>query len=116
MRDLNVIDGFNCSSGPSYNDGNGHGSHVAGTIGAKSNSQGVVGVAPGVAINSVRVLNNAGSGSWASVACGIDWVTHRRLEYNNGPDDGDPGRNIVVANMSLGGSGSASCRRPMMRF
>ena len=104
--DLNVVGGYNCSSGPSYNDGNGHGSHVAGTIGARQNSAGVIGVAPGVPISSVRVLNNAGSGSWSSVACGIEWVTQRRLEYNDGLLDGDPGRNIVVANLSLGGSGS----------
>ena len=104
--DLNVVDGYNCSSGPSYNDGNGHGSHVAGTIAGRPNLLGVIGVAPGAAINSVRVLNNAGSGSWSSVACGIDWVTNRRLEYNDGAFDGDAGRNIVVANMSLGGSGA----------
>ena len=104
--DLNVVDGYNCSTGPSYNDGNGHGSHVAGTIGARPNALGVIGVAPGVAINSVRVLNNAGSGSWSSVICGIDWVTDRRLEYDENDADNDPGRNILVANMSLGGSGS----------
>jgi subtilisin len=73
--DLNIAGGFNCSTGKSYADGNGHGTHVAGTIGARNNSAGVVGVSPGVPIYSVRVLNNAGSGSWSSVACGIDWVT-----------------------------------------
>ena len=103
--DLNVVDGVNCSTGRSYSDGNGHGSHVAGTIAARPNAQGVIGVAPGVAINSVRVLNNSGSGSWSSVVCGIDWVTNRRREYDDGAADGDPGRNIVVANLSLGGSG-----------
>jgi subtilisin len=93
--DLNVAGGFNCSSGPSYNDGNGHGTHVAGTIGARDNADGVVGVVPGAPIYSVRVLNNAGSGSWSSVACGIDWVTANASRLN-----------IKVANMSLGGSGS----------
>ncbi|MDP2321308.1 MAG: S8 family serine peptidase [Acidobacteriota bacterium] len=93
--DLNVVGGFNCSTGPSYNDGNGHGTHVAGTIGAKDDSNGVVGVAPGVRIYSVRVLNNAGSGFWSSVACGIDWVTANAASLG-----------IRVANMSLGGSGS----------
>jgi subtilisin family serine protease len=93
--DLNVVGGVNCSSGPSYKDGNGHGTHVAGTIGAKDDGNGVVGVAPGVPIYSVRVLNNAGSGSWSSVACGIDWVTENAAALN-----------IKVANMSLGGSGS----------
>jgi subtilisin family serine protease len=95
--DLNIAGGVNCSTGKSYNDGNGHGTHVAGTIGAiGNNGLGVVGVAPGIQIYSVRVLNNAGSGSWSSVTCGIDWVT---------ANVGAP-LNIKVANMSLGGSGS----------
>ena len=96
--DLNVASvGVNCSSGPSYKDGNGHGTHVAGTIAAKDDGNGVVGVAPGATVYPVRVLNNAGSGSWASVACGIDWVTANAASVN------PP---IKVANMSLGGSGS----------
>lgn len=93
--ELNVVGGVNCSTGNSFNDGNGHGTHVAGTIGARDNGAGVVGVAPGVPIYSVRVLNNAGSGSWSSVACGIDWVTANAAKLG-----------IKVANMSLGGSGS----------
>jgi subtilisin len=95
--ELNVVGGKNCSTGNSYNDGNGHGTHVAGTIGARDNTAGVVGVAPGVPIYSVRVLNNAGSGSWSSVTCGIDWVT------GNWNRVSPP---IKVASMSLGGSGS----------
>ncbi|MCI0397301.1 MAG: S8 family peptidase [Chloroflexi bacterium] len=95
--DLDVAGGVNCSQGNSYNDGNGHGSHVSGTIGALDNNIGVVGVAPGARLWAVRVLNNAGSGSWASVICGVDWVT-----ANAGT--------IEVANMSLGGTGSeGSC-------
>ena len=93
--DLNIAGGKNCSTGKSFNDGNGHGTHVAGTIGAVGNTSGVVGVAPGIPIYSVRVLNNAGSGSWSSVVCGIDWVTGNAARYN-----------IKVANLSLGGSGS----------
>jgi subtilisin len=92
--DLNVVGGYNCSTGQSYADGNGHGSHVAGTIGAKNDTTGVQGVAPGIPIYSVRVLNNAGSGSWSSVVCGINWVTANAAA-----------RNIRVANMSLGGTG-----------
>jgi subtilisin family serine protease len=91
--DLNVAGGVNCSTGRSFNDGNGHGSHVAGIIGARDNDLGVVGVAPGARLWAVRVLNPAGSGSFASVICGVDWVTaHRDV--------------IEVANMSLGGTGS----------
>jgi subtilisin len=95
--ELNVVGGVNCSTGRpgNYSDGNGHGTHVAGTIGARDNTDGVIGVAPGVPIYSVRVLNNAGSGSWSSVACGIDWVTANKAS-----------KNIKVANMSLGGTGS----------
>jgi subtilisin len=93
--DLNVAGGVNCSSGPSFEDGNGHGTHVAGTIGATDDTTGVVGVAPGVPLYAVRVLNNAGSGSWASVICGVDWVAANTASTG-----------IKVANMSLGGSGS----------
>jgi subtilisin len=97
--DLNVLGGKNCSTGKSYNDGNGHGTHVAGTIGAKDDANGVVGIAPGVPLYAVRVLNNQGSGSWSSIICGIDWVTANAAS-----------RGIKVVNMSLGGSGSdGSC-------
>jgi subtilisin len=93
--DLNVAGGVNCSSGPSFEDGHGHGTHVAGTIGGKDDANGVVGVAPGVPLYAVRVLNNAGSGSWASVICGVDWVAANAAS-----------KGIKVANMSLGGSGN----------
>lgn len=89
--DLNVVGGKNCSTGTSYKDGHGHGSHVAGTIAAKDDANGVVGVAPGARLWAVRVLNNAGSGSTSSVVCGIDWVTANAST-------------IEVANMSLGGA------------
>src|SRR5215212_10651998 len=91
--DLNVVGGKNCQSGTSYDDGNGHGTHVAGTVAAKDNGTGVVGMAPGARLWAVRVLNNQGSGSWSSIICGIDWVTAHAST-------------IEVANMSLGGSGT----------
>jgi subtilisin len=93
--DLNVVGGKNCSKGKSFDDGNGHGTHVAGTVAAKDNADGVVGVAPGAPLYAVRVLNNAGFGSWSAVICGIDWVTANAASTG-----------IKVANMSLGGSGS----------
>ena len=101
--DLDVRGGVNCSSGSSYDDGNGHGTHVAGTAAAKDDGVGVVGVAPGARLWAVRVLDNSGSGSWTSVICGIDWVTARAST-------------IEVANMSLGGSGSAgTCTNGSLR-
>jgi len=94
-RDLNVVGGKNCSTGgTSYDDGNGHGTHVAGTVAAKDNGVGVVGIAPGTPLYAVRVLDDTGSGTWSSVICGIDWVTANAA--NSG---------IKVVNMSLGGSG-----------
>lgn len=71
-------------------DGNGHGTHVAGTIAALNNSVGVVGVAAGATVVAVKVLNSRGSGSYSGVIAGIDYVA-----ANASPGD--------VANMSLGG-------------
>jgi len=89
--ELNVVGGTNCVGGPSFNDDNGHGSHVAGIAAARDNVDGVVGVAPGARLYAVKVLNSAGSGSISQIICGIDWVTARA-------------GTIEVANMSLGGS------------
>lgn len=93
---VNIAGGKNCSSGSSYNDGNGHGTHVAGTIAALNNTIGVVGVAPEAKLWAVRVLDNSGYGSWSTVICGIDFVTSKA------PANGGP---IKVANLSLGGAG-----------
>ena len=89
--DLNRSGGYNCVGRDKrdYSDGNGHGTHVAGTAAAKDNGTGVVGVAPGARLWAVKVLNDNGSGSFSSILCGIDWVT--------GKAD-----TIEVANMSLG--------------
>ena len=93
--DLNVSHGVNCiTPGASSDDDGGHGTHVAGTIAAKNNGSGVTGVAPGTKIWAVKVLDSAGSGSWSSIACGVDWVTANAAA-----------KNIKVMNMSLGGTG-----------
>ncbi|MFF5335513.1 S8 family peptidase [Streptomyces sp. NPDC013181] len=69
----------------SADDGNGHGTHVAGTIAGST-----YGVAKNAKIVAVRVLDDSGSGTTEQVVAGIDWVT----EHHQGPS---------VANMSLGG-------------
>jgi subtilisin family serine protease len=53
----------------------GHGSHVAGIIGARNNGVGVVGVSPGVPLFSVKVLNGAGMGMLSDVLSALAWVT-----------------------------------------
>lgn len=70
-------------------DNNGHGTHVAGIAAAKDNTAGVVGVAPGARLWSVKVLDASGSGSISGVIAGVDWVTKNASQ-------------IEVANMSLG--------------
>jgi subtilisin family serine protease len=79
----------------SPDDLNGHGSHVAGTIGAVDNEIGAVGVSPGVNLVAVRVLDRRGSGSNSGVIAGVDYVGQTGLA-------GD------VANMSLGGGVSTA--------
>lgn len=77
----------------SPDDGNGHGTHVAGTVAAINNGIDVVGVAANAYVCAVRVLDNSGSGTWEGVVNGVNYV-------------GANGKAGEVANMSLGGSGA----------
>jgi subtilisin len=97
--DLNVVGGKGCAPGVGTMDDNGHGSHVSGTIAAKDDANGVVGVVPGANLYAVKVLNAAGVGLGSDIICGIDWVTSTRTDLN-------PANDIVVANMSIGGGGT----------
>ncbi len=92
-RDLNVAGGKDCTGGANYSDLHGHGTHVAGTVAAKDDGNGVVGVAPGAPLYAVRVLGQDGSGQWSWVICGVDWVTANAASTG-----------IKVANLSLGGA------------
>jgi subtilisin family serine protease len=73
------------NDGQGTNDCNGHGTHVAGTVGGST-----YGVAKQVTLHAVRVLSCSGSGSNSGVIGGVNWVTQNRI-------------NPAVANMSLGG-------------
>jgi subtilisin len=86
--DLNVAGGVNCVGRDrgKWTDNNGHGTHVAGIVGAKRNGRGVVGVAPGTPLYAVKVLDKKGRGSLGTLICGLDWTAQR---------------GITVANMSL---------------
>ncbi|MDP9369658.1 MAG: S8 family serine peptidase [Chloroflexota bacterium] len=90
--DLAVAGGYNCTNSDTgaYGDGHGHGTHVAGTIGANG---GVVGVAPGTPLYAMKVLGDNGSGQWSWVICGINETARR---------------GITVANLSLVGASSES--------
>ena len=74
----------------SPNDLHGHGTHVAGTIAAKANTIGVIGVVPGAQVVAVRVLDRRGSGTNSAVIAGVEYVA-------------TVGKAGDVANMSLGG-------------
>lgn len=85
-RASNVYDAF----GGNGQDCNGHGTHVAGTIGGSS-----YGIARAALLRGVRVLNCSGSGSTSGIIAAVDWVRVNRI-------------NPAVANLSLGGGYSSS--------
>ncbi|HEY0602714.1 MAG TPA: S8 family peptidase [Herpetosiphonaceae bacterium] len=85
-RASNVYDAL----GGSGADCNGHGTHVAGTVGGTR-----WGVAKGVRLRGVRVLDCNGSGSWTGVIAGMNWVANNATRP-------------AVANMSLGGGANTS--------
>jgi len=89
VADINRV-GFVNYAGGKNDDCNGHGTHVAGTIGAKDDANVVVGMAPGVAIYAVKVLSCSGSGTTSGVIAGMDFVANSTVARK-------------VANMSLGG-------------
>jgi subtilisin family serine protease len=82
--------GYDAVDGGSADDCNGHGTHVAGTVGGT-----IYGVAKAVSLVAVRVLNCQGSGTNAGVVAGIDWVANNAVLP-------------AVANLSLGGGANST--------
>jgi len=92
--DLNVYRQVTFVSGTtSGNDDNGHGTSVAGIAAAKDDSQGVVGMAPGARLWSIKVLDSNGNGFISDIIEGIDYVTQHANE-------------IDAVNLSFGAEGS----------
>lgn len=97
LGDLNLIDGYNCTSSniEDFGDGFGHGTHVAGILGAKDNDVGVVGVAPGVGIFSARMLDADGGGTQSGLICALEAVSwHPEIRAANlslTTNDANPG-------------------------
>jgi len=88
----NFVDGNN-----DFNDNHGHGTHVAGTIGADTdNNEGVAGVMWNCSIIPVKVLNDGGSGTYSGIAQGILYAAG----LTNNPSISEPAH---IINLSLGG-------------
>ena len=83
--------------GGSCMDDQGHGTHVAGIVGARDNSVGVIGVAPAATLYCVKVLDRYGNGSDATIMAGLDWVLANHAAVAPA---------IRVVNMSLGRPGT----------
>lgn len=79
-RTLGLFDG---STSPEWQDEIGHGTHVAGIVGATDNTAGVVGVSPGSTLHAVSVLSSAGFGSASDIAAGINHVTKQGWDVAN---------------------------------
>jgi hypothetical protein len=104
--ELAVRAGRNCTGGGSAPpvDDNGHGTFVAGVIGARNEGAGVVGVAPGTELYAVKVLGADGLGFVSDIICGVEWVTANARPLG-----------IRVANMSLSRDITAEALRLAIR-
>lgn len=81
LRD-NLLDGKNIINPKELpEDKNGHGSHVAGTIAARNNGIGMVGVAPLAKILPVKVLGDDGTGSMKHIVDGIKWAADQKIDF-----------------------------------
>lgn len=87
----------------SNSDGNGHGTHVAGTIGGST-----YGLAKGCTLVAVKVLNAGGSGTTAGVIAGVNWVVTDVNKHNAKAKYGKKAPAKGVSNMSLGGGRSTT--------
>lgn len=98
-----ILNGYDVIDNDLYaNDGNGHGTHVAGTAAGS-----IYGVAKEATIIPIRVLDNQGSGSTAGIIRGIDWMIDYYMNTRN--------QNPSVSNLSLGGGYSSAMNQAIQR-
>ncbi|CAH1210382.1 hypothetical protein PAECIP111893_03214 [Paenibacillus plantiphilus] len=91
--DLHIAGGINTVDGSSYQDDNGHGTHVAGTAAALGTNGNITGTAPKAELYAVKALDADGSGYVSDIIAGIDWCIKNKIQ---------------IINMSLGLQGSSS--------
>ncbi|WP_297127554.1 S8 family peptidase [Thermococcus sp.] len=106
---VSTIGGVVSTDPADWYDGNGHGTHVIGTIAALNNDIGVVGVAPNVEIYAIKVLDDRGSGTYSDIMLGIEQALLGPDGVLDADGDGiivgDPDDDAAeVISMSLGGS------------
>lgn len=101
LKDIPTIDGFSQVDNEWYTDGYGHGTHVAGTIGAVDNEIGVIGVSYGVSkVFMVKIFDN--SGAWVSKAHASDLIEAAFICQDNGAN---------IISMSLSGTNKSGKER-----
>jgi subtilisin family serine protease len=89
-KGLRIAGGYNTfQPNGAFDDRHGHGTHVAGTIAAQDVGKGVIGIAPDARVYAVKVLNDRGHGSFASIIDGLQWCVENKMD---------------IVNMSLGAS------------
>ncbi|WP_158056685.1 S8 family peptidase [Halorussus halophilus] len=96
-----VVDCSGSSCNYTWDDDNGHGTQVAGIIGASESCSCTTGVAPDATLHSVKVLNDWGSGSYSDIATGIEYVADQGWD---------------VANMSIGGSSGSQAIKDACQY
>lgn len=82
--DLKIAGGISFVGAPNeYEDTNGHGTHVAGIIGAQNNMIGTIGVAPDASLYIVKVMNEAGTGNQSDIVQGVEWAVAKGVDIIN---------------------------------
>jgi subtilisin family serine protease len=107
VDDVHGVDLTTRAAGQTLDDGQGHGTHVAGIAGAARNARGVVGVAPQAKLMIVKVLDSSGRGSMGSIAEGIRYAAAngaRVINLSLGGDGNDP--RLVAAVQAAGAANS----------